>query len=873
MRIYSTLILLLLFINITSAKGDKKEYQINTTNANFIHVDGHFDDQAWENIDWETGFIQRDPYEGASPSEKTAFKLLYDNENIYVAIKALDSKPGKIVRRIARRDNIDGDRVLIQFDSYADHLTAFSFMCNAAGVKTDWIINNNGEVENYDWNPVWEVKTKITEEGWNAEMRIPLSQLRFSDNSQEWGIQLGRYIHRYGELSYWQAVPQDAGGWVSEFGKLSGLNNIEPKKELALVPYTLAQTKRYQAQKSNPYASGTDYNFVAGLDGKIGITNNLTLDLTINPDFGQVEADPSEVNLTAFESYFQEKRPFFIEGRNIMSYELNYGDGGGNENLFYSRRIGRTPQHSPDIKDGAYMDQPQNTSIISAMKLTGKTKQGWSVGILETMTSAENALINYEGDERKELVEPFTNYFLGRIKKDFDEGNTSLGAIFTATNRNINTKQLEFLHREAYSGGIDFRHTWKDRTYYLDFKSYFSRVAGTQESILRTQTSSARYFQRPDANYLSVDSTLNSLSGMGGNLRIGKAGNGHFRYAGWVTWKSPGLELNDMGYLRNSDKIENILWVQYRIWEPMGIFRSMRYNFALFNSWNFGGKRLYSGISTNFHLQFKNYWGFSMGFNPHTQIYNQSVLRGGPAIYVPGNFGMWTNMHTDHRKDVQFFAGSFSQWGNNNSYEIQNFWLRIHYRPSNAIQLSLSPSYNIRNSPYQYITTKNFDDEDRYLLGTIDQRTLSMEIRVNYSITPELTIQYYGMPFISAGKYKSIQRVTNPMAGNLQDRFTKFSENEMSYDENSDIYSIDENADGTIDYSIENPDYNFLQFRSNLVGRWEFKPGSILYLVWSQGRTDSYSQGILNSQDMHTLFDTYPENVFLVKLSYRLSPG
>ncbi|MCK4465527.1 MAG: hypothetical protein KAU83_07435, partial [Bacteroidales bacterium] len=382
----------------------------------------------------------------------------------------------------------------------------------------------------------------------------------------------------------------DAPGWVHQFGELHGISGIKPKRQIEIAPYTVGNIERFEKEEGNPFATGKSSNLDIGVDGKIGITNNMILDFTVNPDFGQVEADPSQVNLTAYEIFFEEKRPFFIEGKNILSFPLMFGDGDlASENMFYSRRIGRRPQSYPNTQDGEYADIPINTSILGAAKFTGKTKNGLSIGILESITAKEKAEIDNEGIKRFETVEPLTNYSVSRVQKDFNKGNTILGGMFTTTNRKIENPDLNFLHTSAYSGGLDFTHQWKDRTYSFSLKTYFSQVKGSEEALIRTQSSSVRYFQRPDNDYVKFDSSRTSLSGYGGVLSAGKFANGHWRYAGFLSWKSPGLELNDLGFMTNADEILQIFWVGYRIWEPFSIFRNLNVNLNQWNTFDFGG--------------------------------------------------------------------------------------------------------------------------------------------------------------------------------------------------------------------------------------------------------------------------------------------
>jgi len=850
---------------------DKKVCHTLRVESNPPVIDGVLDDPPWLNIDWEKDFIQHEPYEGKKPSQETIFKILYDNENVYVAIRAFDTNPDSIVRRMTRKDDIDGDFVGILFDSYLDYRTAFGFMVSAAGVKMDVIFSNDGENEDDTWDPIWWVKTSIDEEGWAAEMKIPLSQLRFDkEENQIWGLQAIRSLYRKDELSLWQFLPRDASGFVHLFGELHGMSGITPKRQIEIAPYGVASTERFEKEEGNPFATGKLSNINAGVDGKIGVTNNMIIDFTLNPDFGQVEADPSQVNLSAFEIFFEEKRPFFIEGKNIFNAPLNFFDGDdlGAENLFYSRRIGRSPQYNPELEDVEYADIPTSTTILGAAKITGKTKNGLSVGILESLTAKEKAEIDHEGERHFETVEPLTNYALARIQKDYHEGNTIIGGIFTSTNRSLEDPNLDFLHTSAYSGGFDFTHSWKDRTYSVMAKAFFSYVTGSEEALIHTQESSARYFQRPDNDYTKLDSDRTSLAGHGGTVAIGGFANGHWRYAGFIFWKSPGLELNDIGFMTNTDRIMQVFWAGYRIWEPFSIFRELNINLNQWTIFDFGGNLNYKGGNINLNMQFKNYWHLNTGVNPQFSGRSNDMLRGGPSFLIPGNIQTWLNFESDERKKLIYGGFSSQNWGIEKSSRFQNYGMFISYRPINALSISLNPSLSLSDRNLQYITTMEFEPDNRYIFASIDQKTIRLSLHLNLSITPNLSIQYWGQPFISAGEYTDFKKITDPNTDRYTDRYHIFTGDEITYNSTDNIYQV---VDGPgLTYSFDNPDFNIKEFKSNFVARWEYVPGSTLYIVWSQGRNRYDSNGEFNlQQDMNDMIDIHPHDIFLIKLSYR----
>ncbi len=835
-------------------------------------IDGKLDDEAWSRVPWSDGFIQSEPYEGREPSEKTAFKIAYDDKNIYVGVRAYDSQPGKVERRMARRDQAGGDSIDVGFDSLFDHLTAFIFSVNAAGVKADQLVANDGQSsgngDDMSWDPIWDVATSVDAEGWTAEMRIPLSQLKFAArDDQVWGLQVRRTLFRNNESSDWQFIPRNTSGLVHCFGELKGLSGLAAPHQVEILPYTVGSLQYDRAVPGNPFATGRERTLQGGVDGKVGITSDLTMNFTINPDFGQVEADPSVVNLTAFETFYEEKRPFFVEGRNILHYQLMGGDGDFSmDNLFYSRRIGRNPHLTPSA-DG-YVDMPQATSILGAFKLTGKTRSGISIGVLESVTSRETASIFSGGLTSQEPVEPLTNYFALRAQKDFNRGATIVGGMLTAVNRSRADDGLDFLHRAAYAGGIDLYHSWKDKNYYVSLKAVASRVEGTPAAILATQRSSARYFQRPDADYLELDPSRTSLSGTGGTLEFGKAGGGQLMYVAGFSWRSPGLELNDVGYLRSGDTSMQYFWAGYRIYEPFGPFRSVSLNLNQWMGWNFGGERIFAGGNVNGNVQFKNYWSAGGGYNIQGEQLAASSLRGGPSLRLPGGYSVWFNLQTDSRKKLRFFVfgnGFERRGGEASSWSWQPGLTII---PSPALQVSINPSYSTNRSILQYIGTVSMAGAPRYLFGTIDQKTLGLTLRLSYSLTPDLTIQYYGMPFLSAGRYGEFKRITDSRAKVFASRYRLFGET-ASYDAAAKRYSVDEDGDGAADYSFGNPDFNFRQFRSNLVLRWEYVPGSALFVVWSQGRTGYLTDGSFDfGRDFDGLFGVHPTNVFLIKFSY-----
>jgi hypothetical protein len=833
-------------------------------------IDGYLDDKAWEIVDWAGDFVQRQPADGEPPSKQTEFKVVYNDEAVFFAFRAYDD-PKLVTRMLARRDWFPGDWIEVNIDSYFDHSTAFSFTLSVSGTRGDEFISNDGNNWDGNWDPVWQGATKIDSEGWTAEMKIPLSQLRFNGKeNQTWGLQVQRRIFREEERSTWQSIPKDVTGWVSRFGHLRGINGIQPGRHIELLLYGLAKDENFEKVPGDPFMDGGSGSITGGLDGKIGVTNNLTLDFTINPDFGQVEADPSEVNLTAFETYFSERRPFFVEGNNILRFRLCPAITGGSfttDELFYSRRIGRSPTHQPDPADGEFVDQPQNTSILGAFKLTGKTARGLSIGVMESITGKEKAEIDNNGQRRFETVEPLTNYFVGRIQQDYRNGDTQIGTIATAVNRNIEDSQLDFMCRQAYTGGVDFLHYFHNRDYRIEANLLASHLRGSETAIYEAQVSSARYFQRPDNDYVSLDPARTSLSGHSGSARLRRTSNNKFVFETGAAWRSPGFEINDLGYMRNADQINQFTWAAYNFRNPFSIFNNLAINTNQWLNWDFGGNFLYAMYNVNSNTTFRNNYSLGGGITRGGDVVSNTELRGGPSSKWPGftEYNIWLN--TDSRKRLYGSAGAYTHQGDEDYEDYRNYWFDLAFRPNAAMRIMLSPSYTSNRPLMQYIGTDSFDGEGRYLFGSLDQETFNIVFRLDYCLCPSLTVQYYGSPFISSGSYSQFKRITDPRANEFSDRYSTFTDDQITYDRENAVYLVDENLDGTVDYSFANPDFNVRDFNSNLVVRWEYMPGSLLYLVWSQARSDYVPIGGLDlKRDMRGLFDVHPHDVFLIKL-------
>ena len=862
--------ILCLVLVASAAHGEPRVYTTARTPTP-PRIDGRLEDAVWDAVEWSGDFVQREPTEGAPPTAQTQFKILYDDTNLYVAYRAFDPEPQRIANILGRRDAFPGDWVEINIDSYHDHRTAFSFTASVSGTQGDEFVSDDGNNWDGNWDPVWEHRTAIDAEGWTAEVRIPLSQLRYADRPEHvWGIQVQRRIHRQEERSVWQLISKDDSGWVSRFGELRGIRGIAAPRRLEILPYVVAQGEQFRAISGDPFADGSRGKFTGGLDGKYGVTTDLTLDLTVNPDFGQVEADPSEVNLTAFETFFDEKRPFFIEGANIVDFRIAPSVAFGThttDRLFYSRRIGRSPQYRADFSEAGFVDQPENTSILGAAKLTGKTPSGWSVGVLESVTERERARIEAEdGTRRQVTVEPAANYAVGRLQKDLHRGDTRIGFMATAVNRAIKDEEVDFLHSSAYAGGMDLFHYLGQQDYYVAVNVLGSRVAGSERAILRTQTAPARYFQRPDNAGRSVDSTRTSLAGHAGSVRLGKS-SGRLHSDVGAAWRSPGFEINDAGFVRNTDEINQFGWVGYSIRNPFSVFRRMSFNFNQWLDFEYGGENLYQAANFNTNAAFRNNWSYNASVTRQNERISAYELRGGPSIRIPGDVNANGNLSTDSRRAVSAGIGGGMTRTDDGAGESRSAWTSVAWRPSDALRLEAQPSWQRYRPEFQYVRAADAGGEPAYVYGALDQKTVDLSLRVDYSITPNLTVQYYGAPFVSAGRYGDFKRITSPRAARYADRFRRL-EGVARLDADTGAYVVDENGDGTDDYAFGNPDFNVRDFNSNLVLRWQYSPGSSLYVVWSQARFGYAPDGSFElGNDLDALFGVHPHDVFLIKFN------
>ncbi|HEV2149126.1 MAG TPA: DUF5916 domain-containing protein [Longimicrobiaceae bacterium] len=845
-------------------------------------IDGRLDDEAWAAAEPATGFVQMRPAPGKAATERTEARVVYGDDAVYVAMRMYDSAPDSVAAQLARRDasGVYSDWAHVLIDSYNDRRTGFRFSVNPRGVKKD-VLHYDDTSEDVNWDAVWEVGTRVDSLGWTAEFRIPLSQLRYSgsaDGERVWGVNFAREIARRGEWAWWSPVLPSVAGMVSQAGELHGLRGIRTVRRLEVLPYSVASVTRAPGDAANPFYSRNDPGVNAGVDVRYGLTSNLTLSATLNPDFGQVEADPAQFNLSAYESYFSEKRPFFMEGSNIFSFGVGTDDNSG-EALFYSRRIGRVPQRRVNPGDG-WLVAPDATTILGAAKVTGKTAGGWTLGLLDAVTGEESARLAARGGATTaEAVEPLTNYLVGSLSRDFRRGGSAIGMMATATNRNLDGRdEFAFLRSSAYSAGVRGRHRFASNTWEANGYLAGSHIRGSEESILRVQQSSAHYFQRPDADHLEVDPTRTSLTGAVASVWVGKNGGSKLRGGFGGHLRTPGLELNDLGFMGEADQVQAFASWRYEQFEPQGIFRNWSLGLNPFSMWTTGGERIYTQLGHWANFQLKNFWGGGWWTGRRFDALSNGSLRGGPAIVRPGGqrFNVWVN--SDSRKPVRGSVSFWSGYENDGGGWDYGVGPSVSYRPSSQLNVSVGPSFNRNHSTWQYVAQRGPAEDRRYVLSQMDQTTVSLSTRLNYTISPTLSLELYAQPFVSAGTYERFMEVQDPRASRFRDRFHVLGADEIRFNEEKGVFEVNRTGGEKPDYAFSKPDFNFKQLRSNAVVRWEYRPGSTLFVVWSQGRTDYLQDGSFGfGRDFGRLmgldndYSVPSTNVLMVKFSYWLN--
>lgn len=830
-------------------------------------LDGRLDEPVWATAAVATDFTQNYPQGGTPASRRTEARVLFVGDAIYVGMRAFDS-PDSIVAPLMRRDvRGNSDMLDVLFDSFHDRRTAFDFGVNPAGVKVDTYLYDDAQWD-VTWDAVWDVAVARDSLGWTAEFRIPLSQLRYAVSPGKplvWGINFYRNIARRQEWSSWSPVTQGEQREVSRFGEITEIDFLSLARRRELIPYVSGSVTREPGDRVDPLYRPTAFESSAGFDARLGVGNGLTFDLTVHPDFGQVEADPSEVNISGFETTFQERRPFFVENGKL--FELSIYES-PDEVLFYPRRIGRAPQVSADSM-AAYAREPQQTTILGAAKLSGKTSSGLSVGFLGAVTRAAFAdVVDSDGVRSRQLVEPTTSYSVARVQKDLRAGRSAVGGMFTAVNRFGLGATASELHDGGYSAGVDFRHRFggASGSDYELFGAFFgSAVHGSQHSIAETERSSTHYFQRPDADHIRYDTTQTSLTGYAARLQFDRM-SGRLRYGNAFYTRTPGFEVNDIGIQKVADWSEDFVWIGTQQMTPGRIFNNWSAFTNTWSQWTYGGERTFSQFNIDLQGELRNFWGsfvrLGRRFSAHTLR-----LRGGPLFAEDGAWVAYGSFYSPMQKALRI-NGSYSVL-HSDSPGTRSISLTptLTWQPSSNATITLGPMLGREKSDIYYVAQPGTDASPRYVLGALDRTTAALTTRVDVAFSPEVTLQLYGQPFLSAGTYSDFKEVIAPRAARYEDRFRRFVPTLAD-----NVYTADTNGDGSPDLTFDNPAFNVKEFRSNVVLRWEYRPGSTFFVVWSQGRhVDSDPTDFALSSDTKELFRTAPTNVLLLKMTRWMS--
>jgi len=839
-----------------------------------VAVDGRLDDEAWASVPAFTDFTQRDPEEGQPATERTELRLLYDDDALYVGARLLDTEPDRIVKRLSRRDeSAEADRFSIYLDPRRDRLTGVRFEVSAAGVQNDEIIYNDTWMDD-SWDAVWLSAVHHDEQGWSVEMRIPFSELRFlPGDTQTWGVNASRYIQRKNESDWLALVPKTESGLASRMAELTGIRGVKPRTPLVLVPYAAGGAQTGPADPGDPFFDGSSLFGSVGLDLRRKVGSSFALDATVNPDFGQVEVDPAVVNLTDFETFFPEKRPFFVEGAQIFD---NFGRNGANNyygfmrtepDLFYTRRIGRAPQGYPEA---AYASVPRATTILGAAKFTGKSASGWSVGVLEAVTGRERARWQDGETQGRQEVEPLTNYFVLRGQRD--GARAGYGALATAVNRDLGEALLAAqIASSAYVAGLD-GYVFLDpaRDWVVSGRVAASHVAGQPQAIEGLQLASARYFQRPDRPEPRFDPTLTALSGWTGSVNLNRqSGSVRVNAAAWAT--SPGFESNDLGFNPRSDRWGGHVAVELRKSEPDGFTRFRSLTVAKSYAYNFDGDKQADAVNAFGRLRLRNYWNAGLNGSLRWRALDDRQTRGGPSMSTgeSWNGGVW--LETDDRKAVVGRVEAFHFRSEYGSRQWQGEMV-AEVRASSALTIAVGPAFMQANRVAQWVTSVGdaalpSDLAGHYVFAGFEQAELALTARVNWIFSPRLSLQLYAQPLVSRGSYSGFKELARARSFD----FLPYGPGQIAYDAEADEYSVDPARGLSGPFTFGNPDFNFKSLRLNTVLRWEWRPGSALYAVWTQARENSMNPGRADlGSDLDDLFGSPSTNVFEVKATIRL---
>ncbi len=839
-----------------------------------VDIDAVLDDLAWQGPS-NNGLIQNEPDNGDPPLFPTEWWVGYDEKALYAAFRFYDPAPDSIDAAVARRDaSLNTDEVVLELDTFNDGRTGFLFVVNAGGYMFDAVMFNDGLYDN-SWDAVWSSAAAVDDRGWTAEMRIPFSQLRFKpDEEQVWGINVIRRVKRRQSEEFLFHRPRQESGHNSRFPDLVGLEGIEMGTHREGIVYGVGKGEYMQFEPGNPFNDGSEFAYDMGADVKWGLGSNLTLNATINPDFGQVEVDPAVVNLSDSETFFMEKRPFFVQDNKTFSFGR---DGTSNDvgfnwmdpMLFYSRRVGRNPQLEIQ-SDCRHSESPTGTTILGAGKLTGKIGNS-SIGALSAVTGREYHGLC--GNERvwKELAEPLSSYSVLRVTRTSPGGSHALGAMVTGIQRDLSSApSRESLTSAAYAAGLD-GWAFVDSDQKWAVKGYVagSWILGDQAAIDAQQRSYRRYYQRPDADHLDYDPERRNLTGWSSRLMLNKQ-KGDYTLNTAVGAVSPGFEINDVGYQSRADVINTHVMAGRRWTKPSRLFRRQNVDLATYWTWDFGGTRNGGGVGAFYSGQLANYWSVNgnVFYNPESD--NTRITRGGPIMRGRINREFNLGVHSDARKSWSAGTHGGAGWGGPGEAWAYG-GVGFTFKPNPALSISVEPEYFWEKNRSQYVTT--IEDPamsatfgHRYLFADLEYREVSLSARADWAFTPRLTLQTYIQPLIAVADYQGIKAFARP--GTFEfDVYGEDGESSIAYDEANQEYLIDP-GDGGESFTAPDRDMNFKWLMVNMVLRWEYSPGSTFYFVWTRNGANTDDPGSFNlKRDAGALLDAPADDVVMVKFT------
>ena len=851
------------------AAGAKQAQAVRVTDGS-IQLDGALSESAWQQATPIIDFVQKEPVEGGTPSQNMEVRFIFDSDALYVGARMYSDDPSAIQAPLGRRDPDDSsaEHILVSLDTFLDRRTAYSFGVTAAGVRMDEYHASDDENGDTGFDPVWEARTQVDGEGWTAELWIPFDQLRFNNQQQQvWGLNVQRVTPTLEEQDYWVMVGRTEQGWASRFGDLRGIEGIEPSRRIELLPFVVGSTTHNDDRDpGDPFDDGKNLVGRMGLDFKMGVGPNLTLDATVNPDFGQVEADPAEVNLSDFATRFDERRPFFLEGAELLTLR--------HPNVFYSRRIGAPPVLNPD---GDWVDRPSDSQILGAAKLTGRLPSGTSLGVLAALTGEEHARVVNDGVPGVEdiRVGPRMGFGIVKVQQELGTSGSNASVLVGGVQRDLSDDDplAELLSDHSIVFGSDALWRIRGGEYEWNATVVGAHVAGDPAAIELIQRSSSHYLQRPDREgEYELDPTRESMTGWSLTTGFNRRSGQHWLFGMSAKVDHPMFDPQDLANLNGADGIQPNWNVTYRETQPGSLFRSYSVRLNQGNEWNFNWDRQNGNLGAQVNLTWLNFWTTNLSFTRQFETERAGLTRGGPLMGGPSGWNAQASVGNSSSSQTRWSANariSEDELGG----KSHNLGMSFSMRPGPRWELSVDPGYSGSHEAQQYITTRSGGREEtygnRYIFSYIERHQFSTEFRASFTVRPDLNIDVYAEPFAASGRYYEYGELAAPGSS---DRIVYGEEGGSQLElqpDGSRLVTIDGQS-----FNLRNQDFNVRSFNTNFVVRWEWRPGSTLYVVWQQNR--DFRETINTSVGVGDMFDSVGDpgsNIFLIKTSFWIPVG